>query len=186
MQGRGERTRRVQCLLQSSYKVCLAERSWKQLHPLLLVRGTAVQTQLTPLTTARIQGLSSTLIRRLENILAASLDNANSTPSSNEHKSPILTDTAVQQVQLDVESTALIRAAEEIMLLTRTMKEIWLFGGLDTIKHEGDNDDKDEKHREMEENARIVNEGFKVFLNNLDGGEGDGGTRKDNADQHAL
>lgn len=43
----------------------------------------------------------------------------------------------MQQFKLDVESRALIRAAEEIMVLTRSMKDIWLFGGLDTLKQNG-------------------------------------------------
>ena len=74
----------------------------------------------------------------------------------------------MQQFQLDVESTAVIRAAEEIMMLTRTMKEIWLFGGLDTLvqDHEGkEGTGQDEGAREkMEEDVRVVEQGFKEFL----------------------
>jgi len=61
-----------------------------------------------------------------------------------------------------------IRAAEEIMMLTRTMKEIWLFGGLDTLAmdHEGKdlNGQNETAQKKMEEDVRVVQEGFKRFL----------------------
>ncbi|KAL8783929.1 MAG: hypothetical protein Q9213_004259 [Squamulea squamosa] len=34
---------------------------------------------------------------------------------------------------MEVETAALIRAAEDILSLTRTMKEMWLFGKLETV-----------------------------------------------------
>ena len=53
-------------------------------------------------------------------------------------------------------------------MLTRTMKEIWLFGGLDTLAkdHESkDSNGQDEAaRRTMEDDVRIVEEGFKEFL----------------------
>lgn len=49
------------------------------------------------------------------------------------------------------------------MMLTRTMKEIWLFGGLDTLA--ADHQSEAVKAREkMEQDVRIVEEGFKRFL----------------------
>ncbi|KAL2414907.1 hypothetical protein ABEF95_002730 [Exophiala dermatitidis] len=119
---------------------------------------------------ARITALSTTLIKRLENIFAVALDGtgAGTTPSASTGvPSPSLTDTAVQEFQLDIESAAVIRAAEEIMVLTRTMKEIWLFGGLDTLEkdHENDNNPQSEATKQkMEEDIRVVEEGFKKFL----------------------
>ncbi|OAL38597.1 hypothetical protein AYO20_02247 [Fonsecaea nubica] len=124
---------------------------------------------------ARITALSTTLIKRLENILAVALDDtaaqsaAASAGTANAPAPPSLTDTAVQQFQLDVESTAIVRAAEEIIMLTRTMKEIWLFGGLDTLKddHEGQDvngQDKAAIRLKMEEDVKVVEEGFKKFL----------------------
>ncbi|OAP62005.1 hypothetical protein AYL99_04208 [Fonsecaea erecta] len=123
---------------------------------------------------ARITALSTTLIKRLENILAVALDDtaaqtaAASARTGNAPVPPSLTDTAVQQFQLDVESTAIVRAAEEIMMLTRTMKEIWLFGGLDTLKSDHrsrDPNGMDEAaRRKMEEDVKLVEEGFKKFL----------------------
>lgn len=53
------------------------------------------------------------------------------------------------------------------MMLTRTMKEIWLFGGLDTLEkdHEHDKNPQDEAaRRKLEEDMRVVEEGFKNFL----------------------
>ncbi|KIX03794.1 uncharacterized protein Z518_07347 [Rhinocladiella mackenziei CBS 650.93] len=120
---------------------------------------------------SRISALSTTLIKRLENIFAVALDETDTqTAASTSDDAPApasLTETSVQQFQLDVESTAVVRAAEEIMMLTRTMKEIWLFGGLDTLAqdHEKDQDSKNEAARQkMDENVRVVEEGFKRFL----------------------
>ncbi|KIX98372.1 uncharacterized protein Z520_05673 [Fonsecaea multimorphosa CBS 102226] len=123
---------------------------------------------------ARITALSTTLIKRLENILAVALDDTAAQTATapagtgNAPAPPSLTDTAVQQFQLDVESTAIVRAAEEIMMLTRTMKEIWLFGGLDTLKsdHQGRrlNGQDEAARRKMEEDVKVVEEGFKKFL----------------------
>lgn len=49
------------------------------------------------------------------------------------------------------------------MMLTRTMKEIWLFGGLDTLS--ADHESEEAKARQKtEEDVRIVEEGFKRFL----------------------
>jgi len=121
--------------------------------------------------TARITALSTTLIKRLENIFAVALDETGAQASARAGGEapppPSLTDTSVQQFQLDVESTAVIRAAEEIMMLTRTLKEIWLFGGLDTLEqdHKNDNNVHDEAQRKkMEEDIRVVEDGFKRFL----------------------
>jgi len=122
---------------------------------------------------ARITALSTTLIKRLENILAVALNEnsaqmpATSTITGNPPAPPSLTNTSVQQFQLDVESTAVIRAAEEIMMLTRTMKEIWLFGGLDTLAkgHETEMSPRDQAaKKKMEEDVKVVEEGFKRFL----------------------
>lgn len=121
--------------------------------------------------TARITALSTTLIKRLENIFAVALDESDAQASAraggDAPPPPSLTDTSVQQFQLDVESTAVVRAAEEIMMLTRTLKEIWLFGGLDTLEndHENDQNSHDEAQRKkMEEDIQVVEDGFKRFL----------------------
>ncbi|KAJ5921162.1 hypothetical protein N7466_009488 [Penicillium verhagenii] len=87
--------------------------------------------------TDRINTDISQLLQRFENIMAtATVDN------------PSYTSTAVETYQLDVESTALIRAAEDILALTRTMKETWLFGKLDTLGE----DARDVQRREKLEN----------------------------------
>lgn len=104
------------------------------------------------------------MIKRLENIFAVALGPEGSADPS---LPPSLTETSVQQFQLEVESNAMIRAAEEIMMLTRTMKEIWLFGGLDTLAadHEDDNNPEDEaKRRKLDQDVKVVEAGFKKFL----------------------
>lgn len=98
--------------------------------------------------------------------MAAALDETHSAVSADGPLPPSLTDTAVQQYQLDVESSALVRAAEDMMILTRTMKEIWLFGELDTLKADGREDEA--KRQKMEEDLRRVEEGFSAFLEKYD------------------
>ncbi|KAF4217996.1 hypothetical protein KXX16_002873 [Aspergillus fumigatus] len=90
----------------------------------------------------RINANISQLLQRFENIMAtATVENTSHTA------------TAVETYQLDVESTALVRAAEDILSLTRTMKEAWLFGKLDTLGE----DEADVKRREqLESNAEAI------------------------------
>ncbi|KAJ9243462.1 surfeit locus protein 5 subunit 22 of mediator complex-domain-containing protein [Paecilomyces variotii] len=90
----------------------------------------------------RINADISQLLQRFENIMAtATVENTSYTATS------------VETYQLDVESTALIRAAEDILSLTRTMKETWLFGKLDTLEE----DERDIKRREqLEKDALAV------------------------------
>jgi len=119
---------------------------------------------------ARITALSTTLIKRVENIFAVALDESQSVVSNDGAAPPSLTDTAVQQYQLDIESSALVRTAEEIMILTRSMKEIWLFGDLHTLNQDEAGQDGETK-RKIEEDSRIVEEGFKAFLKRYDTGQ---------------
>ncbi|RHZ43181.1 RNA polymerase II mediator complex head subunit MED22 [Aspergillus thermomutatus] len=90
----------------------------------------------------RINANISQLLQRFENIMAtATVENTSHTA------------TAVETYQLDVESTALVRAAEDILSLTRTMKEAWLFGKLDTLGE----DEADVKRREqLESDAAAI------------------------------
>ncbi|KAK5452875.1 hypothetical protein LTS15_007023 [Exophiala xenobiotica] len=123
---------------------------------------------------ARITALSTTLIKRLENIFAVALDEtgapAPSSAGGDGPRPPSLTDTSVQQFQLDVESTAVIRAAEEIMMLTRTLKEIWLFGGLDTLEKDHQDAADEAMRKRMDEDIKVVEEGFKRFLEKYETG----------------
>lgn len=102
---------------------------------------------------ARITALSTTLIKRFENILAVALDE---TDMNGQPVAPALTDTAMQQLQLEVDSTALVKAAEEIMMLTRNLKEIWLFGELNTIKSDEKRERMEREERELAEEERKV------------------------------
>ncbi|KAI5285955.1 hypothetical protein KEM54_000177 [Ascosphaera aggregata] len=90
----------------------------------------------------RINADVSQLLQRFENIMAAA------TVENTSH-----TSTAIETYQLDVESTALIRAAEDILTITRIMKEAWLFGKLETLNE----DERDVSRREkLEEDVRAV------------------------------
>ncbi|OJJ85089.1 RNA polymerase II mediator complex head subunit MED22 [Aspergillus glaucus CBS 516.65] len=97
----------------------------------------------------RINNNISQLLQRFENIMATA------TVENTSH-----TSTAVETYQLDVESTALVRAAEDILSLTRVMKETWLFGKLDTLGE----DERDVKRREelegdAEAMRKVIEEG---------------------------
>jgi hypothetical protein len=74
---------------------------------------------------------------------------------------PTVTNTATEQLRMDVESTALIRAAEEVMVLTRELKDLWLFGGLDTLR----SGERGKEEEGMEGDARVVYEFMKKMAN---------------------
>ncbi|KAI4110508.1 MAG: hypothetical protein LQ339_001374 [Xanthoria mediterranea] len=83
------------------------------------------------------------LIRRFENII--------------EYKPGDRNAAAVDAYKMEVETAALIRAAEDILSLTRTMKEMWLFGKLDTVG-------TDEADERADESARGVEEGWRKLM----------------------
>ncbi|KAJ5552508.1 hypothetical protein N7494_001886 [Penicillium frequentans] len=96
---------------------------------------------------SRINTNVSQLLQRFENIMAtATIQN------------PSHTATAVETYQLDVESTALIRSAEDILSLSRTMKEMWLFGKLDTI---GEDERDVERREKLDKDVLAVEEALK-------------------------
>ncbi|KAF7594560.1 hypothetical protein BBP40_009008 [Aspergillus hancockii] len=95
----------------------------------------------------RINTNISQLLQRFENIMATA------TAESTSH-----TATAVETYQLDVESTALVRAAEDILSLTRTMKETWLFGKLNTL---GEDETDVKRREELERDATAIQEAIK-------------------------
>ncbi|KAJ5207359.1 hypothetical protein N7491_002008 [Penicillium cf. griseofulvum] len=93
----------------------------------------------------------SQLLQRFENIVAIAANKFDGTSH---------VDAAVEAFQIDVESTALIRAAEDLLALSRLMKELWLFGKLDTLGE----DERDVQRREkLEEDVKAIQEA-------LDGG----------------
>ncbi|MCJ1368936.1 hypothetical protein MMC20_000143 [Loxospora ochrophaea] len=101
------------------------------------------------------------LLRRFENIIAFA-------PAEGPDRKP--TTTAVEAYQMEVESAALVRAAEDILSLTRMLKEMWLFGKLEV---------GGERAREVEEKreevARGVVEGLGRVMGKETGGEGRSG-----------
>jgi hypothetical protein len=130
---------------------------------------------------ARITYLSNTLIKRIGNIFEEALtpDPASTEPTS-QGGATSHTTTAMQQFQLDVESTALVRAAEEIMVLTRSMKDVWLFGGLDTLTsdHNGEQTDGAQP-----EDVRAVAE---YIQKRIESGEAEGDTGPAHAQERVL
>ncbi|CAG8105804.1 unnamed protein product [Penicillium nalgiovense] len=93
----------------------------------------------------------SQLLQRFENIIAIAAKKFDGTSH---------VDAAVEAFQIDVESTALIRAAEDLLALHRLMKELWLFGKLDTLGE----DERDIQRREK------LEEDVKAIQKALDGG----------------
>lgn len=74
--------------------------------------------------------------------------------------------TAARQTAVDVATNKLVRAAEEYMVLTRTMKELWLFSGLDTLQS-NQTDKEEEKTRQMQQDEKEVVEGMRKWLTTL-------------------
>ncbi|KAJ5542523.1 hypothetical protein N7535_004945 [Penicillium sp. DV-2018c] len=92
----------------------------------------------------RINANISQLLQRFENIIAtAAAENTGHTS------------TAVESYQMGVDTSALIHAVEDLHALTRTMKELWLFGKLDTL---GEDDRDVQRRKQMEENVRVLQE----------------------------
>ncbi|KAL9021175.1 MAG: hypothetical protein Q9185_001576 [Variospora sp. 1 TL-2023] len=86
----------------------------------------------------------SALVRRFENILEYNAGDRNTA--------------AVNAYKLDVETANLIRAAEDILSLTRVLKEMWLFGKLQTV---GMNEAAEER---AEASAQGVEEGLRKLV----------------------
>ncbi|KAF2804020.1 uncharacterized protein BDZ99DRAFT_526061 [Mytilinidion resinicola] len=72
---------------------------------------------------AHILKLQTSLVSRFENLVAtAALESTD------------YNTTSVNALHMKEESAALVRAAEDLLGLTRQMQELWLFGTLDTLK----------------------------------------------------
>jgi hypothetical protein len=119
---------------------------------------------------AHVKHLSIALLRKFQDLLATARDKAPSDEKDDEGNdiddpgplpgsvAPVLSPEQVASKQLDIEvsTTALIRAAEDIMVLTRGMKELWVFGGLDTV---GENEGAERRRRDLvEEVGRVRGE----------------------------
>lgn len=85
------------------------------------------------------------------------------TPANAEHDPPSTSDIANQQLTVDSASHAMIRAAEELMVLNRTMKELWLFGDLDTLVADESPEER-EKARQMRADEAAVVQGLQDWL----------------------
>lgn len=85
--------------------------------------------------TARIDTFTRGIIFALQHILdAAANKNPEDTPEDLEEKGPpSLSSTADAQLKIDTATMDIVRVAEEFMILSRTMKELWLLGKLDTL-----------------------------------------------------
>ncbi|KAF2144108.1 uncharacterized protein K452DRAFT_357038 [Aplosporella prunicola CBS 121167] len=80
----------------------------------------------------RTNKLMAALVKRFENTLALAA------PDKTDFNS-----TAHKNFQMQVETAALIRAAEDILTLTRQMQELWLFGQLKTLETENRRDSRE-------------------------------------------
>ncbi|KAI9691571.1 MAG: hypothetical protein M1822_007642 [Bathelium mastoideum] len=91
-----------------------------------------------PALLARIDTATQQLIRRFENLIGlASVEKVDRNS------------TALNALEIDVETAALIRGAEDLTTLIRQMQEVWLFGELNTIG-------KSETQQKTEENTIAV------------------------------
>ncbi|PPJ52014.1 hypothetical protein CBER1_09632 [Cercospora berteroae] len=102
-----------------------------------------------------IDRLQSNLLRRFTNLVALA-----------KVKSTDRGVSATAQYQLQAETAALIRGAEEVQTLIRQMQEMWLFGQLNTLG-------ESKIQQETDENARAV-AGLLRELTEKGFGEGEG------------
>lgn len=113
---------------------------------------------------ARISHLSLQLLRRYTDLLAATRSSQSAQPGSADNDGgdvdattaeskapPPAISTVSAQVAIEVESARIVKAAEEIMELTRGMKELWVFGE-EGVRMEGQREGGD---GEKEEGARV-------------------------------
>nr|POE66165.1 mediator of rna polymerase ii transcription subunit 22 [Quercus suber] len=88
--------------------------------------------------------------------------NIRNTPALLDNAKIDRTTTAIMEYQMQVETAALIRSAEDLQALIRQLQEAWLFGQLNTT---GNSKVQDETN----ENARQVAELLKKLLDHQDG-----------------
>ena len=103
---------------------------------------------------ARIEVVTKQLIRRYGDILEVAI-----TPAPQEglpEEPPSIVDTANKQLAVDTATMSMIRAAEELMVLTRTMKELWLFGDLDTLVADQSAQEQERSRKTREDEATVV------------------------------
>jgi len=119
---------------------------------------------------ARIAVLRDTLLSRLEDILALCLTHSSSKKDDSDAADraptpppPSLVEIVDNQLMVDTATNSMIRAIEEFMVLTRTMKELWLFGGLDTLDVNLSEEEK-EKRRKLREDEEFVVGGMQEWL----------------------
>ncbi|KAG8627170.1 hypothetical protein KVT40_004653 [Elsinoe batatas] len=77
----------------------------------------------TPAVLSKIDQLRNSLIKRFENLVEMA-----------EIKRTDRNTTALLEYRIQVETTGLVRTAEEILALTRQLQEMWLFGQLNTLE----------------------------------------------------
>lgn len=113
---------------------------------------------------SRASALTRIMLTAFEDILSVGHDDEDDT--ENFERSNV--NTAARQTAVDVATNKIVRAAEEYMVLTRTMKELWLFGGLGTLQSDQTDEDK-EKTRQMQQDEKDVVEGMRKWLSTLGG-----------------
>lgn len=111
---------------------------------------------------SRASALTRIMLTAFEDILSVGHDDEDDTESFERSN----LNTAARQTAVDVATNKLVRAAEEYMVFTRTMKELWLFGGLDTIQS-NQTDEEKEKAQQMQQDEKEVVEGMQKWLATL-------------------
>ncbi|KAM0716586.1 hypothetical protein Q7P37_008031 [Cladosporium fusiforme] len=88
----------------------------------------------------KIESSRDDIIKRFDNLVtAASLDKSDRNTSAN------------LQLQMQVDTTHLIKAAEDLQMLIRHLQEMWLFGPLNTVG-------ESQVQQQTDENAKLVGE----------------------------
>ena len=82
---------------------------------------------------------------------------------------------------MEMESAALVKTCEDILSLSRQLKELWLFGKLDTLRQGGSGGEE-----KVEEDARAVKQMVEDLLRRSSGGGSGVGNTSMNDDQDLV
>jgi hypothetical protein len=147
---------------------------------------------------SRISFLTTTLIKRFENILALSLDDTTVDDEGNDIPAKVSVDmlasTKQQVLQMEIEVAGVVRGVEELVVLGRGMRECWAFGKLNVdIGREGvDGDGEGKEERELRREEERVRGEMERWLEGyyrrrreekVEGGEVEGGKGGEQAEQ---
>ncbi|KAK6348199.1 hypothetical protein TWF718_006009 [Orbilia javanica] len=122
---------------------------------------------------SKLNGYQTNLLLRFQNIIELATEDTTD-----------LTMAATQTHQIQVHTAAMIKTVEDLLTLTRALKEAWLFGqtGEDVADHNGDNSSRASasENEQIDGDAKFVVEWLRAKLRegNISGAIGDNDQEK--------